>query len=108
MKLSDDYMYDSKLYIVISNSGVIIECFGNEENAYSFAIRECFKYIDENDDNKHIFEDIYNVDSDESANYTKKLDIIHKNWSYLIKTEMDYHDLVNVEEHELNIQDIFV
>lgn len=108
MKFSDNYLLDTKVYIVISNCGNILKCFGNKQNAYIFATRECFEYIEENDNNKHILEDIYNVDADEYNDFTKKLELIHKNWVNLIKSDMDYYSIVHVEEHQLNTEDCFV
>lgn len=109
MRISDDIMSDENIYIVISNGGKVLKCFGNKENAYGFATRECFKYCSftMNENNKEIIEEIYNVDADEYADFTTKLELIHKNYIHLIKTEMDYYNLVRVEEHELNTEDIY-
>ena len=107
MKINDDQMIDTTVYIVISNSGKILKCFGNEENAYSFATQECFKYIEENDTNKSILEEIYDVDADEDADFEKKISLIHGNYEKLIRTEHDYYNLVHVEEHTLDTNDIY-
>jgi hypothetical protein len=47
MKIDCDDIIDFTIYIVKRNSGEILKCFGNEENAYSFATRECFNFIKE-------------------------------------------------------------
>lgn len=108
MKIQDDDILDFKIYIVISNCNRIQKCFGNEENAYLYATQECFNQIEEKENNKHIFEMIYNADSDLDADYTTKLKIIHDNFNDLIKSERHYHHLVYVEEYILDTEDIYI
>jgi hypothetical protein len=108
MKVNDDDIIDTIIYIVINNNGEILKCFGNEDNAYSYAIRECLSYIEENDSNKHLFEELDNIDKDEKGDFKQKLEIIHDHYENLIKSDVDYYYLVRVEEYDLDTNDIFV
>lgn len=108
MKINDDEILDFTIYIVKRNSGEILKCFGNEENAYLFATQECFKYTRETLTNKHIFENIYNVDADLDADYTTKYNIIHENYNLLIQSDICYHYLAIVEEHSIDTNDIYI
>ena len=100
MKIVDDEMYDNKIYVAITNNGIILQCFGNEENAYTFATRECFKYI-------NITDEISNIDSDIDADFKTKLNLIHEKCMDLIKNCDDYYHLVRIEEHTLDTEDIY-
>lgn len=103
----DNEIENFNIFVVISNKGKIVKCFGNEENAYSFATRECFKYIEENYDNKYLFKRIYDADDDYDSTYKTKLEIIHENYELLVRTDLDYHELLRVEEYELDTNDIY-
>jgi hypothetical protein len=107
MRVYDDTIIDTKIYVVINNNGEILRCFANEDNAYSFAIRQCFNYIEENNSNKHVFEELDNIDKDEKGDFKQKLEIIHERYEKLIKSDIDYYHLVRVEEYNLDTNDMY-
>lgn len=108
MKVYDDTIIDTIIYVVINNNGEILRCFADEDNAYVFAIRECLNYIEENNLNKNVFEELDNIDKDEERDFKEKLEIIHAHYEKLIKSDIDYHYLVRVEEYNLDTNDMYV
>ncbi len=56
----------------MNNNREILKYFANKDNAYSFAICECFNYI-ENNSNKHIFEELENIDKLENSDFKEKI-----------------------------------
>ena len=96
MRLEVDYY----IYIVNNNKGEILNCFCNEENAQAFAVRECFKFIEENETNKSIFDKL-----EETECYEEKLEIIHEFHMQLIINGDSYNSLANVETFLLQDSD---
>lgn len=73
MKIQDDNILDFKIFIVKNWNCSTLFCYGNEDNAYSYAIRENFKLIENNinEYNKDIFEKLESIDSDVNADFKK-------------------------------------
>lgn len=97
MRFEQGQLLDNSIYVIINNKGEILACLCNEESAYAYAVRECFKFIDENDLNKNIFDEL----EEEECSYEEKLNIIHNHHKKLIKTSDNYFDLAIVEELQL-------
>ncbi len=110
MKIQDDDILDFQIFIVKNWNYSTLLCYGNEDNAYSYAIRENFKLIENNKNqyNKDIFEKLESIDSNTNADFKEKLEIIWNNWQRLIVDSDDFYKLLQVEEYIMDTNDIYI